>query len=104
MVSLVLMVDMNSQKSLLRLALDTEQDLEAKTGVHKLIPHTQLQDFHMTLGIVNQSVFPVQPAVEEINRVIPPGTWHSAPVILHRPVCNKCDEATSLIKTKSVVS
>ena len=79
------MVDENSQKSLLRLALETEQDLEAKTGVHKHIPHNQLQDFHMTLGVVNQSVFPVQPAVEEINRVIPPGTWHSAPVILHKP-------------------
>ena len=96
MVSLVLMVDENSQKSLLRLALDTEQDLEARMGVHKHIPHTQLQDFHMTLGVVNQSIFPVQPAVEEINRVIPPGTWHSTPVILHRPVCNKCDVATAL--------
>ena len=99
MVSLVLMVDENSEKSLLRLALDTEQDLEAKTGVHKHIPHTQLQGFHMTLGIVNQSTFPVRPALEEINRVIPPGTWHSSQVILHRPLCKRCDKATSWIKT-----
>ena len=101
MVSLVLMVDENSQKSLLRLALDTEQDLEAETGVHKHIPHTQLQDFHMTLGVVNQSIFPVHPAVEEINRVIPPGTWHSTPVILHRPLCTRCSKVMSLTKTVS---
>ena len=93
MVSLVLMVDENSQKGLLQWALDSERDLEAKTGVHKHIPHTDLQGFHMTLATVNQSVFPVLPAVEEINRIIPPGHWHSSPVILHRPLCKKCSQS-----------
>ena len=86
MVSIVLMLDENSQKDLLKWALDTERDLKVKSGVRKHIPHTHLQDFHMTLATVNQSVFPVQPAVKEINRIIPPGTWHSTPVILHKPV------------------
>ena len=55
------------------------------------IPHTRLQNFHMTLGTVNQSFFPVQSAVEEINRVIPPGKWHKTPVILRQPVCHRCE-------------
>ena len=98
MVSIVLMLDDNSQKDLLRWALDTERDLEAQSGVQKHISHTHLQGFHMTLATVNQSVFPVQPAVKEINTIIPPGTWHSTPIILHRPVCRKCEKAMSTIK------
>ena len=90
-VSLVLMVDKNSQEDLTRWALKNERDLEIKTGVHKHIPHTRLQNFHMTLGTVNQSYFPVQSAVEEINRVIPPGKWHKTPVILRQPVCHRCE-------------
>ena len=90
-VSLVLMVDKNSQEDLTRWALKNEQDLEIKTGVHKHIPHTRLQNFHMTLGTVNQSYFPVQSAVEEINRVIPPGKWHKTPVTLRQPVCHRCE-------------
>ena len=92
MVSIVLMLDENSQKDLLQWALDSERDLEVQTGVRKHISHTHLQGFHMTLGTVNQSVFPVQPAVKEINTIIPPGTWHSAPIVLHRPVCRKCEK------------
>ena len=102
-VALVLMTDENSQKSLLRWALETERDLEAMTGLRKHIPRTRLHGFHMTLahlhggvhGGVNQSFFPVQTAVQEVNRIIPPGTWHSAPVILHRPICKKCYIAIS---------
>ena len=79
--------------SLLSRALESERDLEDKTGLCEHIPCTQLHGFHMTLvhlhggvhGGVNQSLFPVQTAVQEVNRIIPPGTWHSAPVILHRP-------------------
>ena len=97
MVAIVLMLDENSQKDLLTWALDTERDLEVKSGVRKHIPHTHLQDFHMTLATVNQSVFPVQPAVKEINRIIPPGSWHSAPIILHNPVCNKCGKAATTV-------
>ena len=92
MVSIVLMLDENSQKDLLQWALDNERDLEVQTGVRKHISHTHLQGFHMTLGTVNQSVFPVQPAMKEINTIIPPGTWHSTPIILHRPVCKKCEK------------
>ena len=90
-VSLVLMVDKKSQEDLTRWALKNERDLEIRTGVHKHIPHTRLQNFHMTLGTVNQSYFPVQSAVEEINRVIPPGKWHKTPVILRQPVCHRCE-------------
>ena len=90
-VSLVLMVDKNSQEDLTGWALKNERDLEIKTGVHKHIPHTRLQNFHMTLGTVNQRYFPVQSAVEEINRVIPPGKWHKTPVILRQPVCHRCE-------------
>ena len=88
-VSLVLMVDKKSQEDLTRWALKNERDLEIRTGVHKHIPHTRLQNFHMTLGTVNQSYFPVTSAVEEINRVIPPGKWHKNAVILRRPICRK---------------
>ena len=84
-VSLVLMADKKSQRELIRWVLKNERDLEV-TGLQKHIPHTQLQGFHMTLGTVNQSSFPVQSAVEEINRIVPPGRWHKSPVILHRPV------------------
>ena len=91
-VSLVLMADKKSQKALTHWALKNERDLEVTTGVQKHIPHTKLQDFHITLGTVNQSSFPVQSAVEEINRVIPPGKWHKSPVILQRPVCKRCEK------------
>ena len=84
-VSIVLMVDKKSQEDLTQLALKNERDLEVKTAIHKHIPHTRLRNFHMTLGTVDQSNFPVQSAVEEINRVIPPGEWHKFPVILARP-------------------
>ena len=95
MVSIVLMLDDNSQKDLLRWALDTERGLEAQSGVQKHISHTHLQGFHMTLATVNQSVFPVQLAVKEINKMVPPGTWHSSPITLLRPVCWKCEKAMS---------
>ncbi len=98
MVSLVLMLDEKSQEDMLQWALDSERDLEIKGGVHKHIPHTHLQDFHMTLATVDQSVFPVQSTVMEINRIIPPGTWHSAPVVLHKPVCNKCEKAMASVR------
>ena len=88
-VSIVLMVDKKSQENLTQWALKNERDLELATGVHKRIPHTRLQNFHITLGTLNQSNFPVQSAVEEINRVIQPGKWHKSPVFLHRPVCKK---------------
>ena len=91
-VSLVLMADKKSQQELTRWALKNERDLELTTGVRKHIPHTSLQDFHMTLGAVNQSNFPVNSAVEEINNVIPPGTWHNTPVIFNRPICDRCDK------------
>ena len=91
-VSLVLMADKKSQQELTRWALKNERDLEVTTGLKKNIPHTQLQDFHMTLGTVNQSSFPVQSAVEEINRVIPPGKWHKSPVFLQRPICKRCEK------------
>ena len=100
-VSLVLMADKKSQHELTRWALKNERDLEITTGVRKHIPHTRLQDFHMTLGTVNQSNFPVQSAVEEINKVIPPGTWHKTPVILNRPICGGCER---LIKAESLVN
>lgn len=90
-VSLVLMADQKSQRELTRWALENERDLEVATGVQKHIPHTRLQDFHITLGTVNQSSFPVQSAVQEINRIIPPGKWHMSPVILHRSVCKGCE-------------
>ena len=48
---------------------------------------------------VNQSNFPVQSALKEINKVIPPGTWHKTPVILNRPICHRCDK---LINAKSL--
>ena len=89
-VALVLLVDKESQDDLTRWALKNERDLEITTGVHKHIPHTRLEHFHMTLGLLNQSNFPVQSAMEEINRVIPPGTWHKTPVVLYRPVCKGC--------------
>ena len=91
-VSLVLMADQKSQQELTRWALKNERDLELTTGVRKHIPHTSLQDFHMTLGAVNQSNFPVNSAVEEINKVILPGTWHNTLVIFNRPICDRCDK------------
>ena len=92
LVSFVLMVDEKSEKSLLQWALAHEHDLEVETGIRKHIPHTHLQGFHMTLGTVNQSEFPVRPALDEINKVITPGTWHKKPIILHKPLCKKCDK------------
>ena len=90
-VSLVLMADKMSQQGLSRWAMKNERDLELTNGVHKHIPHAKLQDFHMTLGTVNQRSVPVHSAVEEINRVIPSGKWHKTPVIVNRPVCKKCE-------------
>ena len=96
MVSLVLMVEQErTQEQLLRWALENERLLTMKTRILKHFSRTQLQEFHMTLGTVNQSTFPVQLAVNEINRIIPPGTWHSTPVVLHKPVCKKCETAAA---------
>ena len=103
LVSLVLMADKKSQQDLTQWALKNENDLEVTTGIHKHIPHTRLQDFHMTLGTLNQSNFPVQPAVEEINRVIPPGKWHKTPVILNRPVCRRCERAMKAVQSRNKV-
>ena len=100
LVSLVLMVDKKSQQSLTQWALKNEHDLEVTTGIHKHIPHTRLQDFHMTLGTLNQSNFPVQSAVDEIRRVIPPGKWHKTPVILNRQVCRKCERAMKDVQSQ----
>ena len=100
-VSIVLMVDQKSQEDLTRWALKNERDLEISTSVHKRIPHTRLQNFHMTLGTLNQSNFPVQSAVEEINRVIPPGKWHKTPVILRSPVCKRCKKAIDAVSMKN---
>ena len=97
MVSLVLMVDERSQKELTQWVLDLEKNLE-REGVRTHVPHDRLQGFHMTLATVNQSVFPVQPALKEINTAIPPGTWHSSPVVLHRPICNKCERVMAMLK------
>ena len=98
-VSIVLMMDKNSQRDMLQWALDNERELEVQTGVHKHIPHTHLQGFHMTLATVNQSVFPVQLAVKEINKLIPPGTWHPSPITLLRPECLNCEKAVSTVKS-----
>ena len=91
LVSLVLMVDEDSEKKMLKYVLENEKELEKTTGIRKNIPHTRLQRFHITLGSVDQNKFPVRSAVKEINRVIRPGHWHRTPVILHRPICRRCD-------------
>ena len=52
MVSLVLMVDNDSQARLLQYALNIEREFEHSTRIRKHIPHTKLQGFHMTLGTV----------------------------------------------------
>ena len=65
------MADEKSQQELTRWALKNERDLEITTGVRKHIPHTRLQDFHMTLGTVNQSNFPLHSAVEELKKSYP---------------------------------
>ena len=97
LVSIVLMADERSQKSLLQWALAHEHDLEVQTGIRKHIPHTELQGFHMTLATVNQSEFPVKPALDEINTAITPGSWHRMPIILGRPLCKKCDKISSAV-------
>ena len=97
MVSLVLMLDDDSQARLLQYTLNSERELERGTGIKKHIPHTKLQGFHMTLATVNQSLFPVRTAVHEINRIIPPGTWHSKPVVLHKPECKKCEKVKKML-------
>ena len=101
MVAFMLMLDEKSQKDLLQRALESEKELEIQTGVHKRIPHTDLHGFHMTLATVNQSVFPVQPAVKEINKLIPPGKWHSSPIVLHKPLCNRqlCERTSASQKS-----
>lgn len=101
MVSLVLMVDEESQKKILRYVLENEQELERNTGIPKNIPHTELQDFHMTLATVDQREFPVATALKEINNAIQPGKWHKTPVILHRPICRKCDRIISALKKEN---
>ena len=98
MVAIVLRLDEKSQANLLDCVLQFEHDMEVETGIPKHIPHTLLQEFHMTLGTVNQSVFPVQAALEEINRVIPPGAWHSEPIMLHTPLCNNCPKVIAETK------
>ena len=97
MVSLVLMLDDDSQARLLQYTLNSEVEFERSTGIRKHIPHTNLQGFHMTLATVNQSLFPVRPAVDEINKIIPPGKWHSKPVILHKPECKKCEKVKNML-------
>ena len=90
LVSLVLMLNKDSQKEMLSYALKSESDFEHSTGLKKHISHTELQEFHMTLATVNQSQFPVKAAVDEINRTIPPQSWHSSPVVVHKPLCKRC--------------
>jgi hypothetical protein len=97
MVSLILMLDNDSQASLLQYTLNSEREFERSTGIRKHIPHTKLQGFHMTLATVNQSLFPVRPAVDEINKIIPLGTWHSKPVILDKPECKKCERVKNML-------
>lgn len=85
MTSLVLMADARSQKLLSDWALDFEREM-AKVGVPKHIPHSLMQDFHMTLGVVNETTLPVNTAVDAINKEILPGTWNDVPISLHKPL------------------
>ena len=57
--------------------------------LHVYIPHTHHSGFHMTLATYCQ---PVQLAMKKINKMIPPQTWHSTPIILDRPVCRNLTE------------
>ena len=100
MVSFVLMVDKKSQTSLLKWTLTNEHDLEIRTNINKHVPHTNIQDFHMTLGTVNQIEFPVKPALSEINTVIKPSSWHRMPIILQKPLCKKYKKILSAQKKK----
>ena len=78
--------------------LQNERDLKEIAGLYKHIPHTELQDFHMTLGKVNQSSFPVQSAVKEINRVIPQGKWQA--IFPRKMASERCE---SLIKERKKI-
>ena len=102
MVSIVLMLDEESQTTLRNYALQSEADFEQMTGLKKHIPHTRLQGHHMTLATVNQSLFPVRPAIDEINRTIPPGHWHPEPIVLIKdPLCRRCEKAKRLLEDSS---
>lgn len=83
--SLVLMGDAQSQKLIADWTLDFEREME-KVGIRMHVPHTRLQAFHMTLGVVNESTLPVNTAVDAINNEIRPSTWHAEPIPVHRPV------------------
>jgi hypothetical protein len=90
-ISIVLMADEKSQSNLLTLAITLENDMKSQMNIPVRIPRIKLQKFHMTLAVVSRSTFPAQKAVNEINKQIPPKTWHTQAIpLINPPVCNKC--------------
>jgi hypothetical protein len=92
-ISIVLMATEKSQYNLLKLATELENDMKSKMNIPIRISRTQLQKIHMTLGVVSRLTFPAQKAVNEINKEIPPNTWHNQTILLtNPPICKKCNK------------
>ena len=92
-ISIVLMANEKSQRNLLKLAEELENNMKLKMNIPVRISRAKLQKFHMTLAVVSRATFPTQKTVNEINKAIPPNTWHNQTILLTKPpICRKCNK------------
>ena len=77
--SLILHADDASQAAIGAIVARFEAAIEA-TGI-AVVPRATMEPFHMTVGTVDLSVFPMADALTAINAAVPRGTW-TAPIPL----------------------
>ena len=74
-VSLILMLDEQSNDRMYRLVERVEATIEAQAGVRLNIRRREQEPFHMTLAVVNGTTYPVGKAVAALNEAWP--SWES---------------------------
>ena len=89
-VSIALLVDWRSRRQLAALAAKLENAL-AKRGVRASIRQAELQEHHVSVGMVAGGHFPVQLALGKVNTAIPPYSWAPQGVQLAQAVCSECE-------------
>lgn len=78
-VSFILMLDKASNQMMMNWVLDMEHRIQS-AGVPIHLSRRYQEPYHTTIGVVNGTAYPVKKAIEELNRLFPPGSWLQDPL------------------------
>jgi len=82
--SVIVLLDEASNTRMEQWVATVEQTLRNNGfGIH--LPRSKQQPFHSTLGVVNGLEYPVEAALQAINKAIPPHSWTAANLTLGVP-------------------